>query len=85
MNAERIDVFAVIDEEIRCHRDNLPEFQPELDAMLAVRAVVADLIAKADNAQRLIANAISAGQIDAAYVGIFNDLNAALGRIGGQP
>lgn len=48
-------------------------------------AAVAELIEKADNAARILHNAIAAGQIGAGYQTNLDDLRAALARMhGGQ-
>jgi hypothetical protein len=49
------------------------------------RAAVAELIDKADNAARILHNAIQAKQIDAAYQPHVDELKAALARCGGAP
>jgi hypothetical protein len=79
-----VDVLAVMDEEIASHRDNLPEFQPELDQMLAARAVVADLIEAAAEMNRL-AKGPEGGVSMADKRAIVARMDAVLARIGGTP
>jgi hypothetical protein len=46
------------------------------------RAALADLIERADNAEKIIRNCVNAGQIGAGYIQHADDLRAALANVG---
>lgn len=77
-----VDVLAVL--------DSLIEYHDTSDSLkgrncIAARAAMAELITKADNAEKALRNLSNANQIDAGYLAYADDLRAALANIGPQP
>lgn len=78
MVSESVDVLAWFDDLIRNG-----ESHHEAEAREA-RAAVVELIDKAGNVVNALQNLISAGQVDAGYQSILDDLTVALANIGPQ-
>jgi hypothetical protein len=85
MTTERNDVLAVMDEMIDCYGsvEECPDDTEFLVAAREARAAVAELIEKADTAEKIIRSCAAAGQIGSGYALHAADLRAALVRVGG--
>lgn len=90
--AQKVDVLAVLERTSAglhsvasaCKTDLSTPMRARAEELDEARAAVAELIERADNAEKIIRNCVNAGQLGAGYTQHADDLRDLLARIGGD-